>query len=282
MEERNLESLLEGILFTAGEPMESARLREVLEVSQPELEAAAAALADYYRLERRGIRLVKLDDAWQLVSAPEYAVEIRRAMERRKPPRLSAPMLEVLAIIAYFQPTTRGYIEQVRGVSSGHSVNGLLERGLIEECGRLSAPGRPALFRTTKHFLQTFALSSLDELPGLPERGEAEELDERERKKESKQPGKLDGVIAPKQSKQPEKPDGSIAPEQTKEPEKPDESKASNRLKESKQTEQPDGSIAPEQTKESEKTAESKASNRLKESEQPKEPKQPNRREEQP
>ena len=241
MEERNLESLLEGILFTAGEPMESARLREVLEVPQQELEAAAAALADYYRLERRGIRLVKLDDAWQLVSAPEYAAEIRRAMERRKPPRLSAPMLEVLAIIAYFQPTTRGYIEQVRGVSSGHSVNGLLERGLIEECGRLSAPGRPALFRTTKHFLQTFALSSLDELPGLPERGEAEEPEEWERKKESKQPGKPGESKKPEQSKQPEqkkelkqseRPDGSKEPEQPEQSKQPDDSKAPNRREE--------------------------------------------------
>ncbi len=175
MEEKELERVLEGILFTAGEPMEARRLREVLDLSEEELERAAAALGDHYRLERRGIRLVKLDDAWQIVSAPEHAEVIRRAMERRKPPHLSAPMLEVLAIIAYFQPTTRGYIEQVRGVSSAHSVNALLERGLIEECGRLNAPGRPALFRTTRHFLQTFALSSLEELPELPEREREEE-----------------------------------------------------------------------------------------------------------
>lgn len=267
MEERNLESLLEGILFTAGEPMESARLREVLEVSQQELEAAAAALADYYRLERRGIRLVKLDDAWQLVSAPEYAAEIRRAMERRKPPRLSAPMLEVLAIIAYFQPTTRGYIEQVRGVSSGHSVSGLLERGLIEECGRLSAPGRPALFRTTKHFLQTFALSSLDDLPGLPERGESEESDEREQKKASKQTEKPDEWKEPnrlKESKQ------SKTPEQSKQSEKPDETK------ELKESEKPDGTKEQEQ-----KTAPERPDGPIA-PEQSDEPITPNRREEQP
>lgn len=169
MDETTLQSALEGILFTAGEPMETARLREVLSVSEAELDRAANALEQFYRQQQRGIRLVRLDDALQLVSAPEHVDLIRQAMERRKPPKLSASLLEVLAIVAYFQPTTRGYIEQVRGVSSGHSVSALVDRGLIEECGRLNAPGRPVLFRTTKHFLQTFALQSLEDLPPLPE-----------------------------------------------------------------------------------------------------------------
>ena len=169
MDEKTMEAMLEGILFTAGEPMEEKRLCEAMDVTVEELRAAAERLGDYYRYHQRGIRLIRLENCWQLVSAPEYVAQIRRAMERRKPPQLSPALLEVLGIVAYFQPTTRGYIEQVRGVSSGYSVNSLVERGLIEECGKLSAPGRPTLFRTTKLFLQTFALSSLEDLPPLPE-----------------------------------------------------------------------------------------------------------------
>lgn len=170
-----MEAMLEGILFTAGEPMEEKRLCEAMDVTPEELRRAARSLQDYYRFQQRGIRLVRLEESWQLVSAPEYVSQIRRAMERRKPPQLSPALLEVLGIVAYFQPTTRGYIEQVRGVSSGYSVNSLVERGLIEECGKLAAPGRPTLFRTTKLFLQTFSLSSLDELPPLPDAPKAEE-----------------------------------------------------------------------------------------------------------
>lgn len=167
-----IESALEGILFTAGEPIDGTRLCQVLEVGEPELEAAAQRLADYYRYEQRGIRLIRLENAYQLVSAPEYAEMIRRALETRKPPQLSQAVMEVLAIIAYFQPTTRGYVEQVRGVSSNYSINTLIERGLIEESGKLAVPGRPTLFRTTKLFLKSFGLSSLEDLPPLPENGE--------------------------------------------------------------------------------------------------------------
>ncbi|MCD8352840.1 MAG: SMC-Scp complex subunit ScpB [Clostridiales bacterium] len=172
MEDKVIESALEGILFTAGEPVECKRLCQVLEISQQQLEDAARRLGDYYRYEQRGLRLLRLEDSYQLASAPEHADVIRRALETRKPPKLSPAVLEVLSIIAYFQPTTRGYVEQVRGVSSAYSINSLLERGLIEECGKLAAPGRPTLFRTTRLFLKTFGLSSLEELPPLPENGE--------------------------------------------------------------------------------------------------------------
>lgn len=180
MENKVIESALEGILFTAGEPMERSRLAMAIGVSEQEVDGAAQRLADFYRYEQRGIRLVRLEDAYQLTSAPEHADIIRHALETRRPPQLSPSLLEVLSIIAYFQPTTRGYIEQVRGVSSSYSVNTLLERGLIEECGKLSVPGRPTLFRTTKLFLKTFGLTTLDELPSLPE--EAEEKAEGEKK----------------------------------------------------------------------------------------------------
>ena len=103
-----------------------------------------------------------------MCSAPEYADGIRKALESRKPPKLSQPALEALAIVAYFQPVTRAYIEQVRGVDSSYTVGLLLERGLICEAGRLNVPGRPMQFRTTKAFLRSFGLSSLDDLPELP------------------------------------------------------------------------------------------------------------------
>lgn len=152
--------------------MEISRISQVLGVSEEEVLGATERLADQYRYEQRGLRILRLENALQMTAAPEYADVIRRALETRKPPQLSPAQLETLTIIAYFQPTTRGYVEQVRGVSSNYSVNALLERGLIEECGKLSVPGRPALFRTTKLFLRSFGLTSLEELPPLPESDE--------------------------------------------------------------------------------------------------------------
>ena len=126
---------------------------------------------DYYAYERRGIRLLRMEDSWQLCSAPDYAEVIRRAFEIRKPAKLSQPALEVLTIIAYYQPTTRAYVDQIRGVDSAYTIGLLLERRLIEECGRLQVPGRPHLYRTTKQFLRAFHLTSLEDLPEMPDLG---------------------------------------------------------------------------------------------------------------
>lgn len=169
MEIKELESALEGILFAAGEPVPVERLCLGLEVDRPTLDAVAQQMMDQYSYQRRGIRLLRLDTSYQLVSAPEYAPIIRKTLESRKPAKLSQPALEVLAIIAYYQPVTRAYVDQVRGVDSSYTVSLLLERDLIEESGRLAVPGRPVLFRTTKTFLRSFGLSSLDELPELPD-----------------------------------------------------------------------------------------------------------------
>ena len=174
LEEKDMEAALEAILFAAGEPIGVERLCLALELERDRVDQLCKRLADTYSYERRGIRLLQLGDSYQLCSAPEYASRIRRAFERRKPPQLSQPALEVLSIIAYFQPTTRAYVEQVRGVDSSYTINLLLERGLIEEAGRLSVPGRPMLFRTTAQFLRCFSLSSLEELPPLPESAEGE------------------------------------------------------------------------------------------------------------
>ena len=155
-------------MFAAGEPVGVERLCLALGIDRAEADAVAQRLMDFYSYERRGIRLLRLDTSYQLCSAPEYADLIRKAFGSRKPPKLSPPALEVLAVIAYYQPTTRAYVDQVRGVDSSYTVGLLLDRELIEECGRLAVPGRPILYRTTQNFLRTFGLSSLEELPKLP------------------------------------------------------------------------------------------------------------------
>ena len=168
MELKEIESAIEGILFAAGEPVGVERICLALEIDRATADAVCQRLADAYSYERRGIRLLKLDSSYQLCSAPEFAPYIRRAFESRRPARLSQPALEVLAIIAYYQPVTRAYVDQIRGVDSSYTVGLLLERGLICEAGRLNVPGRPMQFRTTKAFLRSFGLSSLDDLPELP------------------------------------------------------------------------------------------------------------------
>ena len=168
MELKEMEAALEAILFAAGEPVGVERLCLTLDLDKATVEALCQRLADQYSYERRGLRLVRMDASYQLCSAPDYADIIRKAFEIRKPAKLSQPALEVLTIIAYYQPTTRAYVDQVRGVDSSYTMGLLQERKLIEECGRLQVPGRPRLYRTTKEFLRVFHLSSLEELPEMP------------------------------------------------------------------------------------------------------------------
>lgn len=165
---KEIEAAIEGILFASGEPVSIERICMATELDRPTAEQVLRRLGDYYAYERRGIRLVQMDESYQLCSSPDYADTIRRAFEIRKTAKLSQPALEVLTIIAYYQPTTRAYVDQVRGVDSSYTMSLLLERGMIEECGRLQVPGRPHLYRTTKKFLRDFHLSSLEELPELP------------------------------------------------------------------------------------------------------------------
>ena len=171
MDRKELESALEAILFASGEPVQVDRICVALDIDRPTAEQLLQKLMDYYAYERRGIRLLRMEDTWQLCSAPDYADVIRKAFEIRKPAKLSQPALEVLTIIAYYQPTTRAYVDQIRGVDSAYTIGLLLDRKLIEECGRLQVPGRPRLYRTTKQFLRAFHLTSLDDLPELPDLG---------------------------------------------------------------------------------------------------------------
>lgn len=169
MEIHELEGSIEAILFASGEPVAVSRIAAVLAADKNTVSDAAVRIADRYSFDRRGIRLLRLEDSLQLCSAPEYADCVRLALETRKPPQLSQSAMEVLAVIAYFQPVTRAYVDQVRGVDSAYTVGLLNDRGLIEPCGRLEKPGRPVLYRTTKDFLRVFGITSLDELPPLPE-----------------------------------------------------------------------------------------------------------------
>ena len=167
MEQIELQRAFEAILFAAGERLEVSRLAMTLEADEDDIIAAADALADELAFNRRGIRIIRLEDGYQMVSSGEMADYISKALETRKPPKLSASQLETLTIIAYYQPATKALVEQIRGVDSSYSITALLNKKLIEDAGRLNVPGRPIQYRTTADFLRTFALNSLEDLPEI-------------------------------------------------------------------------------------------------------------------
>lgn len=169
MDERELMRAIEAILFASGDPVSAERMALVLDSEPETILTLGRKLAQEYEKAQRGIRIVRLNDALQMHSAPEWATEITRALEQRRAPKLSQASLEVLAVVAYFQPVTRAYIEQMRGLDSSYTVGVLTERGLIEPCGHLEAVGRPTLYRTTDLFLRTVGVESLEDLPPLPE-----------------------------------------------------------------------------------------------------------------
>lgn len=176
MEETELQRAIMAILFAAGEGVEASRMAAALEVDVDEIRRQTDSLMNRLNYDREGIRIVRLENVYQMVSSGEMSGFVTRALETRKPPKLSPSQLETLTIVAYYQPATKAYVEQIRGVDSSYSVGALLTKKLIEEAGRLNVPGRPILYRTTPAFLRTFGLSSLDELPviekisiGVPE-----------------------------------------------------------------------------------------------------------------
>lgn len=173
----DISSAIEAILFAAGDSIPIDRLSLILGTPEDEVSLIARELAEKYEREGRGMRVLRLDDRLQMCSAPEYAPYITRALEQRKPPMLSQPALETLVVVAYFQPVTRAYIDQVRGVDSSYTVGVLAERGLIEVCGKLDVPGRPSLFRTTDVFLRTMGIEKLSELPPLPDMSSTEGIE---------------------------------------------------------------------------------------------------------
>ena len=167
MELSELQRIIEAILFAAGERIEISRLAATLETDESDIEKAVSALMDELSYNRRGIRILRLENGYQMVSSGEMADYVTKALETRKPPRLSSSQLETLTIIAYYQPATKAMVEQIRSVDSSYSISALMNKKLIEEAGRLNVPGRPILYRTTPDFLRTFGISSLEELPPI-------------------------------------------------------------------------------------------------------------------
>ena len=167
MEQIELQRAIEAILFAAGERVDASRLAFSLEADEADIIAAADALCDQLAFERRGIRILKLEKGYQMVSSGEMADYVTKALETRKPPKLSSSQLEALTIIAYYQPATKAMVEQIRGVDSAYSISALMNKKLIEEAGRLNVPGRPIQYQTTPAFLRTFGLSSIEELPPI-------------------------------------------------------------------------------------------------------------------
>lgn len=162
-------SALEAILFAAGEPVNIARISLVLQQSEDTVLDAFQELNEIFESEGHGIRAVRLGEKLQLCSLPEYADIISRTLESRKPPALSPAALETLSIVAYYQPATQAYVNKLRGVDSSYSIGSLCDKGLIESKGHLDVPGRPLLYVTTDLFLRTMGISSLKELPPLPD-----------------------------------------------------------------------------------------------------------------
>ena len=203
MTEKEYRSSIEAILFSAGDPVELKRLAEALELPESAVKAQMDILIDEYDALDRGITIIRLLDSYQMVTVKKYAPQVRKAMDLRRNIPLSQAAMEVLAVIAYNQPVTKSFIEQVRGVDCSGVIGSLTTKGLIEEKGRLELPGRPLLYGTTDHFLRCFSISSLDELPPIPKsedkgsRGEQLSIfDDKDEKPDDEVRGTVEEIVA--------------------------------------------------------------------------------------
>ena len=168
MNKEQLVSAMEAVLFASGDPVSIDRLSQVFEVSPEKTESIASALEKKLEENKSGVKLIRLENKYQLATRNEFAEYIKKAFDIKRKTPLSSAALEVLAVIAYNQPVTRAFTEQVRGVDCSGVIQTLIEKELIEERGRLELPGRPLLYGTTKNFLRCFSMSDLSELPPLP------------------------------------------------------------------------------------------------------------------
>ena len=171
----NYKSAVEAILFASGSSVDPQRISVALEISQDDAVHYLEELKNEYENSQRGITIVKLKDSYQMVSVKEYAPQIRKVMDLKRNTPLSQAALEVLAVIAYNQPVTKSFVEQIRGVDCSGVIGSLTAKDLIEEKGRLELPGRPLIYGTTENFLRCFNISSIEELPPLPEDNQKEE-----------------------------------------------------------------------------------------------------------
>jgi segregation and condensation protein B len=173
---KDIESIIESVLFAAGDAVSSEKLCEIIGAEERELKIIINKMIDDYNFERRGLRIIKLEDCYQLCTRPEYYEYVQKIVEPKRFVGLSNAALEVLSIVAYEQPITRGGIEHVRGVNSDGPVIKLVEKGLIEEKGRMDVPGKPILYGTSQEFLRCFGLASLEDLPEIANHKDEETL----------------------------------------------------------------------------------------------------------
>ncbi len=169
MDERRLKNAVEAIIFASGTPVELSKIAQGLHIGALQAMTICDGLVEEYKKSDRGIKIVRLNDSYQMCSVEEYADNIREVMDIKRDAPLSGAAAEVLAIIAYNQPVTKAFVEQVRGVDCSSVMSSLVAKQLIEERGRLELPGRPLIYGTTEHFLRCFQISSLEELPHLPD-----------------------------------------------------------------------------------------------------------------
>lgn len=179
MKINKLNAAIEAILFSSGEPVETEKIAQALEVESDTVNKLVDNLAIQYDERQSGLQIIKLGDKYQMITRSDFSDYVRSVLEVKKNAPLSQAAFEVLAVVAYNQPVTKAFVEQVRGVDCSGVVNTLCQKGLLEEKGRLDLPGRPLLYGTTDEFLRCFSVSSLDELPSLPheenEKNESEE-----------------------------------------------------------------------------------------------------------
>lgn len=169
---KQMQSAVEAVLFAAGEPLEIEKLAQALEIEVENAQSLVMTLSDAYDERESGLQIVKMGDKYQICTRKEYSEQIRSVLELKRNAPLSSAAFEVLAVIAYNQPITKAYVEQVRGVDCTGVITTLCQKGLIEEVGRLELPGRPLIYGTTAEFLKCFCISSLDDLPDVPELNE--------------------------------------------------------------------------------------------------------------
>lgn len=175
MSSNNVLASLEAMLFAAGDPVEPAKLAEVLDIDIENVIKMLGHLEAMYDEADRGLRLIRIDGKYQLCTREDYADEVKSLLEIKKNTPLSQAAFEVLAIVAYNKSVTKSFIEQIRGVDCSGSIANLVQKGLIEEKGRLDLPGRPLVYGTTDRFLRCFSLNSLEDLPDLPEETDAKD-----------------------------------------------------------------------------------------------------------
>lgn len=162
-----MKAAIEAILFSVGESISADKIAVALETDKKTIKTIMDELISKYTSDEHGVQIIELDDAYQMCSKPEFYDALISIVKRQRSYSLTDVMMETLSIIAYKQPITRIEIEKIRGVSCDHAINKLLEYGLIQELGRLDAPGKPIVFGTTEEFLRCFGVKSVDELPSV-------------------------------------------------------------------------------------------------------------------